>query len=122
MYRTPVRVGDLTQGVLLSQEGGDSDTWRVYVRWGGQVQQLRTQGPVALGGGFTAAGMTAYLSWMSADGSLYTRIGTPRPGRVHVYAWVPTGASAGTAPVLEARDLGVVCLDETLGTYGTCAE
>jgi len=24
------------------------------------------------------------------------------------------------APVLRAVDLGTVCLDETLGTYGTC--
>jgi hypothetical protein len=120
MYRTPARIGDLTQGVILSQEGGDSDTWRVYVRWGGQVQQLQTQGPVGLGGGFTSGGMTAYLSWMSADGSLYTRFGTPRPGHFHVYAWMPTGVSASTAPVLAAQDLGVVCIDQTLDTYGTC--
>jgi hypothetical protein len=121
MFHRPVRVGDLTDGVLLSQEGGDSDTWRVYVRWGGRVQQLRTRGPVALGGGFTRTGSTAYLSWMSADGRLYTRVGTSRPGRYRVYAWVPSGATAGTAPVLEAQDLGVVCFDKTRGTYGTCA-
>jgi hypothetical protein len=34
---------------------------------------------------------------------------------------VPSGATAGTAPVLEAQDLGVVCFDKTRGTYGTCA-
>ena len=120
MSRRPVRVGDLTQGVLLSQEGGDSDTWGVYVRWAGQVQRLLTRGPVALGGGFTRSGSTAYLSWAAGDGRLYTRIGTPRPGRFHVYAWVPTSVTAGTAPVLAAQDLGVICIDETLGTYGTC--
>ena len=120
MSRRPVRVGDLTQGVLLSQEGGDSDTWGVYVRWAGLVQRLLTRGPVALGGGFTRSGSTAYLSWAAGDGRLYTRIGTPRPGRFHVYAWVPTSVTAGTAPVLAAQDLGVICIDETLGTYGTC--
>jgi hypothetical protein len=121
MFHRPVRVGDLTDGVLLGQEGGDSDTWRVYVRWGGRVQQLRTRGPVALGGGFTRTGRTAYLSWMSADGRLYTRVGTSRPGHYRVYAWVPSGATAGTAPVLGAQDLGVVCVDRARGTYGTCA-
>jgi hypothetical protein len=121
MFIRPARVGDLTDGVLLGQEGGDSDTWRVYVRWAGRVQQLETRGPVALGGGFTRSGGTAYFSWMSADGRLYTRIGTPRPGHYRVYAWVPNGATASTAPVLEAQDLGIVCLDETWGTYGTCA-
>lgn len=121
LVRKPVRVGVLTDGVLVRQEGGDSDTWGVYVRWAGRVQRLETRGPVPLGGGFTRTGATAYLSWMSADGSLYTRVGTAHPGHVHVYAWLPTGASASTAPVLEAQDLGVVCLDETWGTYGTCA-
>lgn len=120
MLRRPVRIGDLTDGVLLSQEGGDSDTWGVYVRWAGRVQRLQTRGPIALGGGFTRTGTTAYLSWTTADGSLYTRVGTPHPGRYHVFAWVPTGATASTAPVLEAQDLGIVCLDETWGTYGTC--
>jgi hypothetical protein len=120
MFHRTVRVGDLTDGVLLSQEGGDSDPWRVYVRWDGRPQQLRTRGPVALGGGFTSTGSTAYLSWMSADGRLYTRIGTPRPGRFHVYAWTPAGATASTAPVLEAKDLGIVCLDRTGRTFGAC--
>jgi hypothetical protein len=120
MFHRPVRVGDLTDGVLLSQEGGDSDTWRVYVRWAGREQQLRTRGPVPLGGGFTRAGHTVYLSWMSSDGLLYTRIGTSRPGRFHVYAWTPAGATASTAPVLVAQDLGIVCLDETGGELGAC--
>jgi hypothetical protein len=108
--------------VLLSQEGGDSDTWRVYVRWAGVVQQLVTQGPVSLGGGFTPDGAAAYLSWMGRDGRLYTRIGTARPGRDHVYGWQPVGGTAYTAPVLQAVDLGTVCLDEALGTYGTCRD
>jgi hypothetical protein len=121
LFRSPVRVGDLTDGVLLSQEGGDSDTWRIYVRWAGGIHQLVTKGPVPLGGGFSPDGATAYLSWMGPDGRLYTRIGTGRPGRDHVYAWRPAGATAYTPPVLEAVDLGTVCLDETWQTYGTCA-
>jgi hypothetical protein len=121
MYRTPVRVGDLTQGLLVSQEGGDSDTWRVYVQWGGRVQQLVTQGPLPLGGGFGPDGDTAYLSWMGRDGRLYTRVGTARPARFHVYAWQPVGGTAYDPPVLQAVDLGLVCLDQTLDTYGTCA-
>ena len=121
MYRSPVRVGDLTEGLLVRQEGGDSDTWRVYVRWGGRVQQLVTRGPLPLGGGFGPDGDTAYLSWMDHDGNLYTRIGTTHPARFHVYAWRPVGGTAYDAPVLQAVDLGTVCLDQTLGTYGTCA-
>jgi hypothetical protein len=121
LFQSPVRVGDLTDGVLLSQEGGDSDTWRIYVRWAGRIQQLATQGPLPLGGGFTPDGGTAYLTWRSKDGDLYTRVGTARPGRDHVYAWQPTGGTADSSPVLQAVDRGIVCIDDFLGTYGTCA-
>src|SRR5262245_34400812 len=121
LYRSPARVGDLTDGVLVSQEGGDSDTWRVYVQWGGGIRQLATRGPLPLGSGFGPDGDTAYLSWMGQDGRLYTRVGTAHPGRFHAYAWQPVGGSAYTAPVLHAVDLGTVCLDEALDTYGTCA-
>jgi hypothetical protein len=57
---------------------------------------------------------------MSADGSLYTRVGETTPGRYRVYAWQPEGATAATAPTLVAQDLGTLCIDEMLGTYGTC--
>ena len=120
MFRSPVRLADGAEVVLLSQEGGDSDTWRLFTFAAGRVQQVETHGPLALGGGFTHDGATAYLSWMSADGDLFTRLGTGTPGHYRVYAWEPDGAGPTGAPVLEARDLGVVCLDETLGTYGTC--
>jgi hypothetical protein len=121
LFRTPVRVGDLTQGVLLSQEGGDLDAWRVYVDWDGRIQELPTRGSVQLGGGFTGRHPeVAYLSWMSADGSLFTRIGEATPGRYRVYAWRPEDATAATAPTLVAQDLGTLCIDEMLGTYGTC--
>jgi hypothetical protein len=120
MFRSPVRLADGAAAVLLSQEGGDSDTWRLFTFAAGRVQQVETHGPLALGGGFTHDGATAYLSWMSADGDLFTRLGTGTPGHYRVYAWEPDGAGPTGAPVLEARDLGMVCLDETLGTYGTC--
>jgi len=122
VFRSPVRLATGTEAVLLSQEGGDSDSWRLFTFAAGRVQEVETRGPVALGGGFTADGSTAYRSWMSADGHLFTRIGTAVAGHYRVYAWDDDGVGPGGAPVLRSRDLGVVCLDETLGTYGTCAE
>jgi hypothetical protein len=121
MRRSPVQLDGETEGVLLSQEGGDSDTWGVYLHWGGRLQLLRTEGPVELGGGFTQDGLSSYISWMTPDGRLYTRIGTSRPGHDKVYAWVPSGGTATTAPVLRADYLGIVCIDDALNTYGTCA-
>jgi hypothetical protein len=59
---------------------------------------------------------------MSADGHLFTRVGTGSEGHYRVYAWEPDGTGPTGSPVLQARDLGVICIDETLGTYGTCAE
>jgi hypothetical protein len=120
LFRSPVRLGG-TDGVLLSQEGGDSDTWRVYGDIGGRLQQLGTRGPLPLGGGFTADGGSAYYSWLTPGGHLYTRVGAEQPGHFHVWAWQPTGAGAATAPTLVARALGTVCFDETWQTYGTCA-
>jgi len=117
---TPVSVGELTDGVLVSQEGGDSDTWRVFVDWAGGIVELATEGPIPLGGGFASGGDAAYLSWQAADGRLYTRLGTTTPGRFRVWAWQPTGATASIPPTLVAERLGIVCIDETLQTYGTC--
>jgi hypothetical protein len=123
LYGHPVRLAGGAPAVLLSQEGGDSDTWRVYVDRGGHVQPVPMRGPLPLGGGFTEAGgdQAAYLSWLTPDGHLFTRVGTEVPGRFHVWAWQPIGGDAATAPTLVARDLGPVCIDEMLGTYGTCA-
>jgi hypothetical protein len=115
-------LADGAEAVLLSQEGGDSDTWHLFVFAAGRVQQVETRGPLQLGGGFTPGGAAAYLSWMSAGGHLFTRVGTGAEGRYRVYAWEPDGTGPTGAPVLHARDLGVVCIDETLGSYGTCAE
>lgn len=115
---TPVSIGELTDGVLVSQKGGGSDTWRVFVAWGGRISTLKARGPVALGGGFTHG--TAYLSWLGADGRPYTRLGTSRPGHFRVWAWLPSAATAWTPPVLVAHSLGTVCLDDVRQTYGTC--
>jgi hypothetical protein len=120
LFPAPVRLGDGTDAVLLSQEGGDSDTWRVYVDLGGQVQRLGQQGPVRLGGGFTQDGDRVYLSWLTPAGSLFTRVGTVRPGHYRVYAWQPSGGDATTPPTLVAHDLGPVCIDDMWQTYGTC--
>jgi hypothetical protein len=117
---TPVNVGELTDGVLVSQGGGDADTWRVYVDWAGGIVELETSGSVSLGSRFAGSNDAAYLSWQGADGRLYTRVGTTTPGRFRVWAWQPTGATAWTPPTLHADDLGVVCIDDLLQTYGTC--
>jgi hypothetical protein len=123
LFRAPVRLADGAPGVLLSQEGGDSDTWRVYADVAGQVRQVRTRGPLPLGGGFakTATGESVVYSWLTPEGRLFTRIGTPTPGRFRAYEWLPSGGTASVAPTLVAHELGTVCIDETLGTYGTCS-
>ena len=123
LFGSAVRLGDGRSGVLLSQEGGDSDTWRVYADLGGSVRQLRLEGPLPLGGGFTSArgGESVYYSWLTPAGRLFTRVGTGTPGRFHVYEWQPTGGDADSAPTLVAEDLGTVCIDETVDTYGRCA-
>ena len=117
---SPVTPGGV-HAVLISQEGGDSDTWRVYVDSDGRPVELRTDGPLALGGGFSHDGGTAYLSWVTRSGDLFTRVGTSVPGHYRVYEWDPTGGTAGSPPVLQARDLGIVCVDQLVGHYGTCA-
>jgi len=120
LERTPVSIGELTDGVLVSREGGGSDTWRVYVAWGGRISALATRGPVVLGAGRTARGSRAYLSWLGADGRPYTRLDTARPRHFRVWAWLPSAATAWTPPVLVAHSLGTVCLDDLRQTYGTC--
>ncbi len=120
LFPGPVRLDGGADGLLLSQEGGDSDTWRVYADRGG-VQELAQHGPVPLGGGFSHDGGRVFLSWLTPDGHLYTRIGTEQPGHFRVYAWQPTGGDTGTPPTLVAHDLGTVCIDDMWQTYGTCA-
>lgn len=115
-----VTAGSL-HGVLVSQEGGDVDTWRFYVDQGGRPVQLSTRGPLPLGGGFSHVTGAAYLSWVSAAGRVFTRVGTDRPGHYRVYEWTAAGTTAGAAPVLQAHDLGLVCFDDLYGHYGTCA-
>jgi hypothetical protein len=117
----PVTPGGV-HGVLISQEGGDSDTWRVYVDDDGRPAELRTDGPVRLGGGFTHDADSVYLSWVSGAGRLFTRVGTSDAGRYRVYEWDPVGGTATSLPVLQARDLGTVCFDELFDHYGTCAD
>jgi hypothetical protein len=117
MFGSPVDLGGGRRGVLLSQEGGDRDSWHVYTRSSGEVRRLTTSGPVRLGGGFVRTGDAAYLSWLTPDGQIYTRVGTPRPGHFRVFAWKPVGHGATG---LRAVPLGTVCIDDLLGTYGTC--
>jgi hypothetical protein len=116
----PISPGAL-HGVLISQEGGDSDTWRVYVDHGGRPVELPTDGPVALGGGFTRDADSVYISWVSHAGQVFTRVGTSDLGRYRVYEWEPVAATGSSLPVLRARDLGIVCFDDLFGHYGTCA-
>jgi hypothetical protein len=116
----PVTPGAL-HGVLISQEGGDSDTWRVYVDHDGRPVEVPTDGPVALGGGFMRDTGSTYISWVSDAGQVFTRVGTPDLGRYRVYEWEPVAATGSSLPVLRARDLGIVCFDDLFGHYGTCA-
>ena len=120
LYRQWVDVGiGAVPVVLTSQEGGDSDTWRVWVWRDGNLSALATDGPVPLGGGFTADGAHAIASWLAADGRVYTRVGTDIEGRYDVYGW---NVGPDDPATLVAHDLGTVCLDlyATPVRYGTC--
>jgi hypothetical protein len=101
-----VRIGDITEGRLRRT----TDGWRVVVRWDGRRQPLKLRGRVSLG----------RASWLSADGLLYTRVPTGRPGRFRVYAWDPQGGSAYTPPTLVAVSLGRVCFNSSFTAFGNC--
>lgn len=101
-----VRVGDITEGTLRRTAGG----WQVLVRWGGRLQPLPTQGPVALGA----------TSWVSASGLLYTRVATDTPGRFRVFTWDPEGGTAYTPPSLISSELGPACFNKTFTAFGDC--
>ncbi len=120
LERSPVSIGELTDGVLVSQGGRHADTWHVYVAWAGRISALRMRGPVPLGGGSLPAGSRVYRSWLGADGRPYTRIATARPDRYRVWTWLPSVASAWTPPTLVAHSLGTLCLDQSRATYATC--
>jgi hypothetical protein len=122
MRDSAVDLGQGRYGVLVSQEGGDQDSWHVYARTGDRIVRLTTSGRVPLGGGFLRDGDAVYLSWLTPAGHLYTRVGTRVPGHFRVYAWRPSLAGAGSGSwTLHAVSLGTVCIDDLLGTYGTCS-
>jgi hypothetical protein len=108
--------GDGGDGLVVSQEGGDSDTWTVYVRRGGALEPATVASGVQLGGGFTADGMHARLSWLTPRGAMFTRVGLDRENHFRVYRWTLAGT------VLRAHDLGEVCLDLMARPpdYGRC--
>jgi hypothetical protein len=116
-----VDLGHGRHGVLVSQEGGDQDSWHVYTRAGDRIVRLATSGRVDLGGGFLRDGNSTYLSWLTFAGRLYTRVGAKGPGHYRVYAWRPSDAGPGGSRTLHAVALGTVCIDDLLGTYGTCS-
>jgi hypothetical protein len=101
-----VRVGDITSGSLRRTPAG----WQVVVRWAGRLQPLTLRGPVSL----------THASWLSADGLLYTRVPTARPGHFTVYAWDPHGGSAYTPPSLVAVSVGQVCFNRSFTAFGNC--
>ena len=103
-------------GLVVSQEGGDSDTWTVFVRQATGLVRATTGGDVPLGGGFTSDGRHAYLSWLTPEGRLFTRVGLDREHHFRVHEWTLDGT------VLHAHDLGEVCLDLQAEppAYGRC--
>lgn len=103
-------------GLVVSQEGGDSDTWTVYVRDAGRLVPVTVEGRIRLGGGFTADGAHARLSWLTPRGEMFTRVGLDREHHFRVYAWTLSGTR------LRAHDLGEVCLDLQAQPpdYGRC--
>ena len=102
-----VRVGVVTEGTLRTH----ADGWKVMVRWNGRLQPLPTRGPVTPRDG---------VAWVSASGSLYTRVPTTTPGRFRVFAWKPHGGSVYTPPSLVAEGLGQVCFNPSFTAFGTC--
>ena len=123
-YTTPVDLGTPPVAVVTSQEGGDSDTWRLWYPFSGSVVPLHTRGPVPLGGGFSPDTGHAYLSWIGPDGHLYTRIGLDDTSTHHpaydVWTWALGGGAPSGPPTLQAHHLGTICLDQQSGAWGRC--
>ncbi|WP_125036955.1 hypothetical protein [Nocardioides sp. LS1] len=113
LLRQPLHDG---WGVVVSQEGGDSDTWTVFTTGDGRLVRAVPDSDVPIGGGFTRDGEHGYLSWLTPDGHLYTRVGLSATDHFRVWSWGVVGAT------LHATDLGVVCLDLMVQPerYGTC--
>lgn len=109
-----VRLGDVTDGILRRASAG---TWQVLVRWDGRLQPVLTRGTVRLGGDSAAR---SFVSWVSDEGLLYTRVAMSRPGEFRVYAWEPRGGTAYTPPTLAAHDLGRVCFNHSFTAFGNC--
>jgi hypothetical protein len=59
----------------------------------------------------------AAATWI-AGGKVFTRVETGAFDRFQTYEWQVTDSSGTT---LTPVDLGVVCMDDFEGTYGTCA-
>lgn len=118
---TPVRVGSVydvesTYGVVVSQEGGDSDSWSVYARVPAGLTPVRVIGPDPLGAGFLGKRehYAAYRSWVTPRGLIYTAYGLPQAHHFRVVSWR-----------LESTDLlpdeiGVVCFTDDMTDYGRC--
>jgi hypothetical protein len=93
-------------GFVVSQEGGDSDTWTVYRSLEGDLKRVPVSHAAPFGGGFTRDGIHAYRTWMTRRGGLFTRVGLGG-ARERVWRWGLHGTS------LVPTDLGVYCFDES---------
>ena len=114
VYASTIQIG-MVDGlsVLVSQEGGDSDTL-TYVATGpegfsGELIAVETDG-APFGSGYDEAGLP-HQTWVGADGRMYTSVGPPLGGSPseaasQVYVW-----TLARGPELTAVDLGTFCFD-----------
>lgn len=113
VYTQPVDMHFDTLVLLVSQEGGDSDTMTLVTTWNGHLFAARTAGDVPFGGGFTENSFRSFQTWIGPEGTLYTQIARDSGGDEYdVYSWALGGTvSAGTAPTLQHISEGCLRID-----------
>ncbi|MCW2797537.1 hypothetical protein [Nocardioides sp.] len=115
VYTKQVAMADDNVVLLVSQEGGDSNTMTLVTTWNGNLFAARTEGGVPFGGGFVGERATHFGTWIGPDGTLYTQIARdPGGDESDVYSWALGGTvSADTRPTLQPLSEGCIRMDFT---------
>lgn len=101
--------------LLVSQEGGDSDTMTLATTWNGHLFAARIAEGVPFGSGFQGSQARSFDTWIGPEGTLYTQVARETGGDEYdVYSWLLGGTvSADVAPTLQPIGEGCVRMDLT---------
>jgi len=121
IYTTPVSFPGGELSLLVTQEGGDSNTMTLLTVRDGRLMAARTEGPVPFGNGFIGSSERSYQTWIGPDGALFTRIANevgPEGSlftqvTYRLYRWALGGSvSIEGAPTLQALSEGCFAMDD----------